>query len=268
MAAKEREFYAGIDIGSLTTETVVLDRSGAVLASNIILTGASSVKAANASYEKALADAGLTTADIAVCVATGYGRGKAAFADARITEITCHAKGAHILRPDVKTVVDIGGQDSKVIRIGANGAVTDFVMNDKCAAGTGRFLEVMARTLEVDLDELGPLALESDSDLKVSSMCTVFAESEVVSLIGEGVAAKHIAWGICRSVADRTASLAERVGGVAPAVMTGGVAKNPAVVRALETRLGYSLTLPAEPQIVGALGAAHLALARGRTGGA
>jgi predicted CoA-substrate-specific enzyme activase len=263
MASTGREFFAGVDIGSLTTETVIIGRGGAVAAANVILTGASSVKAANASFEKALADAGLAAHDIAVCVATGYGRGKAPFADTRITEITCHAKGAYVLFPDVKTVVDIGGQDSKVIRIGHAGGVADFVMNDKCAAGTGRFLEVMARTLEVDLDELGPLALQSDADLKVSSMCTVFAESEVVSLIGEGVGAARIAWGVCRSVADRTASLAERVGAAAPAVMTGGVAKNPGMVRALEKRLGFALILPAEPQIVGALGAAHLALARG-----
>jgi predicted CoA-substrate-specific enzyme activase len=255
--------FAGVDIGSLSTETVIIDQTAAVRARNVILTGASSVKAANASYAQALAEAGLAAGDIAYCVATGYGRNKAEFATARITEITCHAKGASVLHPEVRSVIDIGGQDSKVIRLGADGAVADFVMNDKCAAGTGRFLEVMARTLELDLDELGPLALRSDADVKVSSMCTVFAESEVVSLIGEGVAAARIAWAVCRSVADRTASLAERLGVTAPVVMTGGVAKNAGVVRALENRLGFALILPEDPQIVGALGAAHLALARG-----
>ncbi|NLH48442.1 MAG: 2-hydroxyglutaryl-CoA dehydratase [Myxococcales bacterium] len=258
--------YAGVDIGSLSTETVLLDGEGRVLARTIQLTGASSAKAAKASFDGAIAQIGASAADVAFCIATGYGRNKAEFAHAKVTEITCHAKGAAVLVAGARTVIDIGGQDSKVIRINDEGVVSDFVMNDKCAAGTGRFLEVMARTLEVDLEDLGPLALRSDADLKVSSMCTVFAESEVVSLIGEGVAAARIAWGVCRSVADRTASLAERVGATEPIVMTGGVAKNVGVVKALETRLNRKLIISEEPQIVGALGAAHLALARGRRG--
>jgi predicted CoA-substrate-specific enzyme activase len=254
--------FAGIDIGSLSTETVLIDPQGQVVTANVLLTGASSVRAAEASLQKALADAGVTREDIVYCVATGYGRNKVPTADARITEITCHAKGAAVLFPGVRTVIDIGGQDSKVIRVDNDGGVADFVMNDKCAAGTGRFLEVMARTLEVDLEELGALALQSDADIKVSSMCTVFAESEVVGLIGEGVSAARIAWGVCRSVSDRVASLAERVGVTLPVAMTGGVANNRGVVRALETRLGVNFLIADNPQIVGALGAAHLAKQR------
>ena len=255
-------YFAGIDIGSLSTETVLIDQNAEVVAVNIIATGASSVKAARQSFAQALAGAGANEEDVAYCVATGYGRNKAERAQAKITEITCHARGAHVLFPDTQLVIDIGGQDSKAIRLGDNGTVVNFVMNDKCAAGTGRFLEVMARALEVDLEELGPLALQSDVDVKVSSVCTVFAESEVVSLIGDGVTPARIAWGVCRAVADRTVSLAERVGVVSPAVMTGGVAKNVGVIKALEQRLNLRLTIPPDPQLVGALGAAHLARER------
>ncbi|HPQ67763.1 MAG TPA: acyl-CoA dehydratase activase [bacterium] len=263
MTETRDKFYAGIDIGSLSTETLLIDADRNVVASNIIPTGASSIKASQQSFSMALEQAGLAAEQIAFCVSTGYGRNKVSFAQAKVTEITCHARGAHVLHPDTQTVIDIGGQDSKAIRIDSHGAVINFLMNDKCAAGTGRFLEVMARALEVDLDELGPLALKSDKDLKVSSVCTVFAESEVVSLIGDGLATEHIAWGVCRSVADRTVSLAERVGVQAPILMTGGVARNVGVVRALEDRLGQTLVIPAEPQLVGALGAAHIACDRG-----
>jgi predicted CoA-substrate-specific enzyme activase len=264
LAAEQNKVFAGVDIGSLSTETALVDKFGRLVGKSMVLTGASSVKASRRSFSEALEAAGRTPEDVAFTVVTGYGRNKAEFADARITEITCHAKGASVLYPGVKTVIDIGGQDSKVIRVSETGTVDDFVMNDKCAAGTGRFLEVMARTLEVDLEELGPLALRSDEDVKVSSMCTVFAESEVVSLIGDGIPEARIAWGVCRSVADRSASLAERVGVTDPVVMTGGVAHNVGVVAALEKRLGRKLVIPTDPQIVGALGAAHLALARFR----
>ena len=254
--------YAGIDIGSLSTETVLIDKNGEVVAANVIATGASSIKASQESYQQALSEAGTTGEQVAFCIATGYGRNKVPFADAKVTEITCHAMGAHVQYPEARTVIDIGGQDSKAIRLDENGSVANFVMNDKCAAGTGRFLEVMARALEVDLAELGPLALRSDDDIKVSSVCTVFAESEVVSLIGDGVATERIAWGICRSVADRTVSLAERVGVNQPVVMTGGVAYNVGVVKALEKRLQVKLVIPENPQIIGALGAAYLARRR------
>ena len=252
-------YFAGIDVGSLSTETVLVDESGAVLGYNIRATGANSRKAAAASFEGLLAELGIAREAIAATVATGYGRISVPFADRQITEITCHAAGMISLLPEARTIIDIGGQDSKSIRINEQGKVQDFVMNDKCAAGTGRFLEVMARTLEVDLDEMGGISLRSANEVRVSSMCTVFAESEVVSLIAEGHPIEDILRGVHRAIADRTVALVERIG-VAPVVtMSGGVAKNVGVRACIEERLGQTLALVEEPQIVGALGAALLA---------
>ncbi len=257
---RARALFAGIDIGSLSTDVVLLDGRGRVAASAVVATGASTRKACAEALGRALADAGATEPDIAFAVATGYGRESAAPAGLRVTEITCHARGARHLFPGARTVLDIGGQDSKVIRVSPDGKVADFAMNDKCAAGTGRFLEVMARALEMDLEEMGPRSLRSTKALAVSSMCTVFAESEVISLIASGAAPEDIARGIHAAVADRVAALAERVGVEPPVVMTGGVAKNPGARKALEDRFGLSLLVPAEPQTAGALGAALIAL--------
>lgn len=221
-------------------------------------TGVSTRKAADEALSRALAAAGAERAQIRRTVATGYGRGSVP-ADGRITEITCHARGAAFFFPRARTVVDIGGQDSKVISLSRGGRTADFAMNDRCAAGTGRFLEVMARALEMDLEEMGPRSLASRKALTVSSLCTVFAESEVVSLIARGAAPEDIAWAIHLAVADRVAALAERVRVLPPVVMTGGVAKNPGARKALEKRLGVRLFVPPEPQIAGALGAALVA---------
>jgi predicted CoA-substrate-specific enzyme activase len=253
------KLFAGIDIGSLSTETVMIDDQGNLVHYNIILTGASAIKAAKASFSKALETMSAKPEDIVFTVGTGYGRNRCEQADATVTEITCHAKGAATIFPEAHTIIDIGGQDSKAIRIEQGGAVADFVMNDKCAAGTGRFLEVMARTLEIDLDQMGPISLQSNAETRVSSMCTVFAESEVVSLISEGAEVADIARGIHRAISDRTVSLAERVGVKPQVVMTGGVAKNVGVVDAIEKKIGRKLLIPEEPQIIGALGAAHIA---------
>ncbi len=254
-----RVLYAGIDVGSLSTDVVLLDGKGALAGHAIIATGASAQKASGEALSRALEVAGGTAADIAITVSTGYGRERVPSADLNITEITCHARGARHLFPGASTVLDIGGQDSKVIRLSPDGRVADFAMNDKCAAGTGRFLEVMARTLEMDLEQMGPRALLSRRSLSVSSMCTVFAESEVVSLIASGASAEDIAWGVHLAIANRIAALAERVGSESPAVMTGGVAKNPAARKALEDRFGIRLLVPEEPQLAGALGAALIA---------
>ena len=191
---------------------------------------------------------------------TGYGRGAIERGDQSITEITCHAKGAFFLDPQVRTIIDIGGQDSKVIRIDETGSVVNFVMNDKCAAGTGRFLELMARTLELSLDEMSELGLKWKEDVTISSMCTVFAESEVVSLIADNHSAADIVHGLNQSVAAKTAALASRAGAKGPYMMTGGVARNRGVTEALEARLGAPLWLPPEPDLCGALGAALFAL--------
>ncbi len=249
---------AGIDVGSLTAEVVIFD-NGKVLNSVILPTGANSKAAAEKAMEKVLHESGLERSDLEYVVATGYGRVSIDFASKRITEITCHGRGAYFLDPSVRTVIDIGGQDSKVILMGDNGRVLDFAMNDKCAAGTGRFLEVMAQALEVELEKLAELSSQAKEAVSISSMCTVFAESEVVSLIARGLPREDIACGLHQAIADRTAGLVRRVGLEEKVMITGGVAKNAAVVKSLNEKLSINLLVPEEPQIVGALGAALLA---------
>lgn len=250
----------GIDIGSLSTDVVLMNDNREVVASEVIATGASSKKAAEKAFKKVLEVTKLQEKDIDYVVATGYGRIKVPFAREVVTEITCHAKGAHYFFPKVRTVIDIGGQDSKVIKVDQNGNVIDFVMNDKCAAGTGRFLEVMARTLEIELEEMGPLSLQGSDKLSISSLCTVFAESEVVSLIG----ADHGREDICRAlhiaIAKRITAQARRVGVEEQVVMSGGVAKNIGVVKELERLLSTKLRIAPDPQIIGAVGAALIGL--------
>jgi predicted CoA-substrate-specific enzyme activase len=193
-------------------------------------------------------------------VSTGYGRVSIGFANENVTEISCHGKGAHYFNPNIRTILDIGGQDSKAIKLNEQGEVIDFVMNDKCAAGTGRFLEMMARTLEIDISELGPISLEWKEDIDISSMCSVFAESEVISLIALNKEKCDIAHGIHKAIAGKAYSLMKRVGLEGEFMMTGGVAKNPGVVKAVEDKIGESLFICEEPEIVGALGAALFAM--------
>jgi (R)-2-hydroxyacyl-CoA dehydratese activating ATPase len=249
---------AGIDVGSLTAEVVIID-DGVIRNYIIRPTGANSKTAAEKAMQEALQAAGLKDKDLQYIVATGYGRVSIDFADKCVTEITCHGRGAHYWSPLVRTIIDIGGQDSKVIRIGEDGRAVDFAMNDKCAAGTGRFLEVMAQALEVELSELADLSDRAQNAVRISSMCTVFAESEVVSLIARGLPREDIARGLHYAIADRTAGLVHRVGLEEAVMITGGVAKNGAVVRALNEKLKTEIIVPVEPQIAGALGAALLA---------
>lgn len=249
---------AGIDIGSLSTEVVIIERD-TILTSVILPTGASSKKAASQAMEAALRQAGLSFDELERVIATGYGRVSAPFIHEKVTEITCHGKGAHYLNPEVRTVIDIGGQDSKVISINKDGKVIDFLMNEKCAAGTGRFIEVMCQALEVDLNEFAGLAMSTTKTVPISSMCAVFAESEVVSLIAEGYPREQIIKGIVASIVDRTETMVRRIGLTEKIMMTGGVAKNRAVVHALQEKLAAEIIVPEEPQIVGALGAALLA---------
>lgn len=251
---------AGIDVGSLCTKAVILNEDGKILASNVSRSGAYYTGAAEAAMEQVLQSAGLKIDDVGCIIATGYGRAKVPFAKRHVTEITCHARGAKSLFPDVRTVIDIGGQDSKVIYVNDQGHPANFVMNDKCAAGTGRFLEVMAGALEVELDEMGDLSFSAgDEPVEVSSMCTVFAETEVISLLAQGHHKSDIAAAIFSSIARRVTGLAGQLGVQEPVAMSGGVAKGQGMVRALEKKLGTSLLLPPEPQIVGALGAAIIA---------
>ena len=219
-------------------------------------TGAGAANGAERALEEALEQADIAREDLDAVVTTGYGRTAISDGDKSITEITCHARGAHFLDPKVRTVVDIGGQDSKVIRLNEDGSVKNFVMNDKCAAGTGRFLEMMAKTMEMSLDEL---SLSYQEDITISSMCTVFAESEVVSLIAQNKRTDDIVHGLNKAVAAKTASLVKRVGGEEAYMMTGGVAQNKGLVKTLEERLGTSLVISEKSQLCGALGAALFA---------
>jgi predicted CoA-substrate-specific enzyme activase len=251
---------AGVDIGSITTEALLFDKEKGVLGYTILPTGADSRKTSEAALDKVLDGPARTRSDIAYTIATGCGRKRAEYAKESVTEITCIAKGVSFLFPDARTIIDIGGQDTKVIRVDARGRVVEFEMNDKCAAGTGRFIEVMANALNVELAKIGELSLSHKKDLTISSICTVFAESEVISLVSEGQELEDIVYGIHRAIADRTMGLINRLGGVEPKViMCGGVAKNIGVVKALEALLGTSVQIYEEPQIVGALGAALLA---------
>ncbi len=249
---------AGMDIGSITAETVIL-QDNQMLSSSIVPTGANSRTAAERSLTAALKQASLRQEDLAAIVTTGYGRASFPSATKMITEITCHARGAFFVYPETRTVIDIGGQDSKVIRLDKQGRNVDFQMNDKCAARTGRFLEVMARALEVKLEDLGRLSRSAQRTIKISSMCTVFAESEVVSLIAENQPQEVIIRGLHDAIADRILGMVRRVGVEEKVTLTGGVAKNEGVVLALEERLGVKVFVPPEPQIIGALGAALLA---------
>jgi predicted CoA-substrate-specific enzyme activase len=249
---------AGVDVGAITAKAAVC-RDGDLLAVALIQAGYDRAAAALQALDQALASADLAREQVACLVATGYGRVQVPGAQRTVTEITCHARGAHYLCPDVRTVIDIGGQDSKAIAVGAGGRVTDFVMNDKCAAGSGRFLEVMARALEVDMADFGALALAASRRAKISSTCTVFAESEVVTHLAAGVPRDEIAAGIHEAIAARVATMAGRIAVQDVVVLTGGVARNAGVARMLEERLGHRIVVPEQAQLAGAIGAALIA---------
>ena len=253
-------YFAGIDSGSTSTDVVILNKDKQIVTTVILPTGAGAAVGAERALEEALKQAGLKREDIDAMVTTGYGRTAISDGDKSITEITCHARGAHFLDPEVRTVIDIGGQDSKVIRLDETGAVVNFVMNDKCAAGTGRFLEMMARTMEMSLDEMAVTGLNYKEDITISSMCTVFAESEVVSLIAQNKETDDIVHGLNKAVASKTVALAKRVGGEERYMMTGGVSKNKGLVKTLEEKLETKLIISDYAQLCGALGAALFAM--------
>jgi len=252
---------AGVDIGSITAEALLYDTDKGVVGYTIMQTGADSRKTAEMALEQVLSYPGKSLSDVSYIISTGCGRKRAAFAKESITEITCIAKGVNHLFPEARTIIDIGGQDTKVIRVDDRGRVIEFEMNDKCAAGTGRFIEVMAKALNVELDKIGEISLQHKKEVTISSICTVFAESEVVSLVSEGEELEDILYGIHKAIADRTMGLINRLGGVeSEVIMAGGVAKNVGVVKALEKVMGCPIKIYSEPQIVGALGAAILSL--------
>lgn len=254
----------GIDIGSTATKVVIVDEADKLVGWAIHDLGAGTSGA-----DKALAElfesTGLTWDDIDYTVATGYGRQRFDRADKQISELSCHAKGMNHLLPGTRTIVDIGGQDAKALRLMPNGTLDNFVMNEKCAAGTGRFLDVMARVIESETDQLGALDAQATNAMEISSTCTVFAESEVISLLASGEAIPNIVAGIHESVAKRTAGLVRRLGQIEqPVAMSGGVARNAGVVRALEQELGAPISVPENCQLCGALGAALYAIGRVR----
>ncbi len=245
----------GMDVGSTTSKCLIL-RDGKDIAASALIPAGTGTSGPRRALEEALEKAGLTREDIACVTATGYGRATFPGADYVVSELSCHALGAHALDGEAKTVIDIGGQDAKVLRLGPEGKLESFLMNDKCAAGTGRFLEVMARVLEKDAADLAGMDEKAAGIVPISSTCTVFAESEVISQLAKGADLNDLVKGIHASVAVRTASLARRLGVEAPVMMTGGVARNAGVVRALEKELGTPIRVSPLAQLAGALGAA------------
>jgi predicted CoA-substrate-specific enzyme activase len=251
-------FYAGIDAGSNTTKAVILGDDG-ILSSHVIKTGLGGEEQAARCLEDACIKGRISREQVVCVYCTGYGREYLNFPQMRKNEIMCHGAGIHWLLPEVRTIIDIGGQDSKGIRLNERGEVETFNMNDKCAAGTGRFLETMAHALQIPLEELGECALRASEPVRVSNTCTVFAESEVISHVARGKKKEEILLGICQSIVDRVAGIVRSVGVKPPVAMTGGVALNRAVVKLMGDRLGCRILLPPDPQITGALGAALLA---------
>lgn len=251
---------AGVDVGSVTAKTVLLDGDQNILAKHVVYQGIVNEEAARQCFHEAMAMAGVDRKQVDVIVATGYGRDLVGFGDRTVTEISCHADGAAFVLPGVRTIIDIGGQDSKVIGLDKNCVVINFRMNDRCAAGTGRFLEVMAGALRLTLDDLGPLSMGSKQPAKVSGTCAVFAESEVISLMAQGIAKMDIVAGMHAAIGRRISGMVRGVGLRERVAMTGGVAKNIGVLKFLERELGISIVVPPHPQIIGALGAARFAL--------
>jgi len=250
---------AGIDAGSRAIKIVLIDTEEMqVVAKGLTDQGVEQDKLTSALFKKVLKKNGLNKKDIATIVATGYGRNAVRIADTTITEITCHAVGVHNLVPDAMTVIDIGGQDSKLLRLDGNGRVRDFVMNDRCAAGTGRFLEVVAERLDVKLEALGKLAANSTNPAAISSMCVVFAETEITGLLASGTSREDIVAGVQASIAARIISMAGR-NAEAPIIFTGGVAMVSGMAEAMQNSLGQTVSICPDPQMTGALGAAILA---------
>jgi len=251
--------FVGVDVGAATAKAVILNGEGLSQHFFVMPTGHDVKLAAEEVLRRVLAKAGLAGETPDCVFSTGYGRNAVPFAQKAVSEIICHAKGAFALDPATRAIIDIGGQDSKVIQVNETGRVVDFVMNDKCAAGTGRFLEVIAGVLNMNLEELGPKALLSSEPCQITSTCTVFAETEVVSLRAQGSTRKDIVAGIHRAVAFRVGVMARPMNLQRKVMFTGGVAKNMGVKKAIESDLGLELCVPDEPQIIGALGAALMA---------
>ena len=257
MKSGDSLYFGGIDLGSTMTKVVIIDGDEKIRARVESHTGAEHRRLANKVMEEALKQAELPFAEIAYVVATGYGRINVPFADRQITELTCHARGVFSLFPSVRTVLDIGGQDAKGLKI-KEGKLIDFVMNDKCAAGTGRFLEVIAKALSIRLEDLGSISLKSANRVNISNTCTIFAQQEVVARLSEGIPLEDIVAGLHEAIASRAVGMLRRLKIEPDVVFTGGVAKNSGVVKAVRENLGGEVLVPEDPLISGALGAALL----------
>ena len=252
-----RIYFAGIDLGSTMTKVVIIDGDGEVCSNIIRHTGAEHRRLANKVMEEALEQASLSFDEMSYVIATGYGRINVPFADRQITELTCHARGVVSLLPTVRLAIDIGGQDAKGLKING-GKLVDFTMSDKCAAGTGRFLEIIAAALGLKVEDLGSISLRSTNKVQISSVCTIFAQQEVISHLSEGVPLEDVVAGLHDAIASRVARMVTRLRIEPDVVFTGGVAKNIGVVKALEENLGCDVFVPEEPLLSGAIGAALL----------
>jgi predicted CoA-substrate-specific enzyme activase len=255
-------YGAGVDVGSTQTKAVIVDEGRRIVARALIATGANVSRAGENAFVAACESAGFPREAVGYVVGTGYGRYKVTFGDAQITEITCHARGAHSLFPATRTVIDMGGQDTKAIKVGPDGAVIDFSMNDKCAAGTGRFLSAAADVTGVSLDDIGPLSLQAKAPVRLTSVCTVFVESDIMSYLAQRKTVEDILGGVHKAIATRTMSLVRRVGVEEEITFTGGVSRNTGMVRALGDVLGRPINVSDQGHYVGALGAALFALER------
>ena len=257
---------AGVDVGSTQTKAVIMNEDREVLGKGLVPTGAKLNEAGQAAFEEALARAGARESDVGFVVGTGYGRYRVEFGDAQVTEISCHARGAVFLFPNTRTVLDIGGQDTKGIKVGPDGEVIDFNMNDKCAAGTGRFLGAASEALEVPLSELGALALSGKNPVKMTTTCTVFAESEILGWLAKGRRVEDVVAGVHKAIASRSVSLLRRVGIEPEVTFTGGVSNNEAMVELISELIGMPVNTSPETHHCGALGAALFALEQVLTG--
>lgn len=260
------KYVAGIDVGSTQAKGVILDEQGTLISKAVIDMETNMGAAAEVIFQRVLAGANLQADAIAFTVATGYGRYRVTFGDLQVTEISCHARGALAEFPGTRTVLDIGGQDTKAIRIGDSGEVIDFAMNDKCAAGTGRFLGAASFALEMPLSELGPLALQSTRPVRITTTCTVFAESEIIGHLAKGHLPEDVLMGMHYAIATRCASLVRRVGLTPEVTFSGGVSRNQAMVVLLQEVLGTQLNVSKQAQFMGAIGAALYALDHVHTG--
>ncbi len=261
------KYYAGCDVGSTYTKAVIIDENGKICATVIQHSKINAEQSSRMAMDDAISQVPElhSVDDIAYLIGTGYGRNRVPFADENISEISCHAMGVHVTDPNVKAIIDIGGQDIKGIAVAADGTVKNFAMNDKCSAGTGRFYEAIARSFEMSLEDFSKLSLKAKNVIPVTAQCTVFAESEVIALVGEGKAPEEIAAGIQMSVAKRCFVMAKKAGAVNDITLTGGCAKNDGLKQAIEKVLKIHVVgLKTDPQLMGALGAAEYARQKGR----